>query len=150
MLRVNRRLDYGLTLMIALANDAEGKAQPTSVLAEKLKVPLPFLHQIGHALMQAKLIKASPGPHGGIRLSRPAEEITLLDIVETLEGSVNVVPCPDCQDVCPVDCDKLEVCYSRLAWLSLQKIVTKHLSQMRLSEVAKAETVEELLSAMKN
>ena len=85
MLKVNRRLDYGLTLMIALANEAEGKAQPTSVLAEKLQIPLPFLHQIGHALMQAKLIKASPGPHGGIRLSRAAKDITVLDIPAIME-----------------------------------------------------------------
>lgn len=147
MLRVNRRLDYGLTLMIALANDSEGKPQPTSVLAEKLQIPLPFLHQIGHALMQAKLIKASPGPRGGIRLSRSAREITLLEIVETLEGAVNVLPCPECGDACPADCEKIDVCYSRLAWLSLQKIVNRHLAKMRLSDLASAKSVDELIGA---
>ncbi len=149
MLKVNRRLDYGLTLMIALANEAEGKAQPTSVLAEKLQIPLPFLHQIGHALMQAKLIKASPGPHGGIRLSRAAKDITVLDIVETLEGSVNVLPCTDCAEECPPDCEKIAVCYSRLAWLSLQKIVSEHLAKLHLSDLARAKTVDELLDIMK-
>lgn len=139
MFKVNRRLDYGLTLMVALALDFEGKSHPTSKLAEELKIPLPFLHQIGHSLMQAKLIKASPGPHGGIRLNRSADDITVLEIVETLEGQVNVAPCPDCSDVCPNDCEKIEVCYARNAWMSLHKVVVDHLSHLRLSELALSE-----------
>lgn len=141
MFKVSRRLDYGVILMVALAKEGDGKPQPTGALAEALQIPLPFLHQIGHALMQAKLIKASPGPRGGIRLARPAGEISLLDIVETLEGSLTVIPCAICQD----DCERKDVCHSRLAWDSLQKVVVSHLAKIRLADLAGAKDVQQLL-----
>lgn len=141
MFKVSRRLDYGVILMVALAKEGDGKPQPTGALAEALQIPLPFLHQIGHALMQAKLIKASPGPRGGIRLARPAGEISLLDIVETLEGSLTVIPCAICQD----DCERKDVCHSRLAWDSLQKVVVSHLAKIRLADLAGAKDVQQLV-----
>lgn len=141
MFKVSRRLDYGVILMVALAKQGDDKPQPTGALAEALDIPLPFLHQIGHALMQAKLIKASPGPRGGIRLARPAGEISLLDIVDTLEGALSVIPCSICQD----ECERKDVCYSRLAWNSLQQVVTDHLAQIRLTDLAQAKDVDSLL-----
>jgi DNA-binding IscR family transcriptional regulator len=45
MFRISRRLDYGLQLMIALAQENENRAQATAVLADKLQIPLPFLHK---------------------------------------------------------------------------------------------------------
>lgn len=141
MFKVSRRLDYGVILMVALAKEGDGKPQPTGALAEALQIPLPFLHQIGHALMQAKLIKASPGPRGGIRLARPAGEISLLDIVETLEGSLTVIPCAICQD----NCERKDVCHSRLAWDSLQLVVVSHLAKIHLSDLADVKDVKQLL-----
>lgn len=94
MFRVSRRLDYGVQLMIALAKDESNRSQATALLSERLHIPLPFLHQIGRALIQGGLIKATPGPHGGLRLSHSPERVTLLQIVETLEGPVRVTPEP--------------------------------------------------------
>ena len=62
MFKVSRRLDYGLQLMIALAHNETNAPQATAVLSEQLHIPLPFLHQIGRALIQGGLIKATPGP----------------------------------------------------------------------------------------
>lgn len=92
MFRISRRLDYGLQLMIALAAETEDRALSTASLSEKLEIPLPFLHQIGHSLMQAGLIKATPGPRGGLRLNQPADSITVRQIVETLEGKIALNP----------------------------------------------------------
>jgi Rrf2 family protein len=94
MFRVSRRLDYGIQLMIALGQDESNRSQATAVLSERLHIPLPFLHQIGRALIQGGLIKATPGPHGGLRLSGSLERVSLLQIVETLEGPVRVPPEP--------------------------------------------------------
>ncbi len=72
MFRVSRRLDYGLQLMTSLASDPENHSQPTAALATKLDMPLPFLHQIAHVLMQAGLIKATPGQKGGLQVEPTA------------------------------------------------------------------------------
>lgn len=131
MFRISRRLDYGLQLMIALAQEPENRAQATAVLAEKLQIPLPFLHQIGRSLIQGRLIKATPGPHGGLRLNLPAEEITLLQIVETLEGPVCISPSLDEETSDREDCG-----YSVPVWSELQNELVDHLRSVGLSALA--------------
>lgn len=131
MFRISRRLDYGLQLMIALAQETENKATATAVLAERLQIPLPFLHQIGRSLIQGRLIKATPGPHGGLRLNQPAEEITLMQIVETLEGPVCISPNLDSDDG-----QQSGGCLSSPVWGELQTKLVNYLSSVRLSELA--------------
>jgi Rrf2 family protein len=92
MFRISRRLDYGIRLMIALAKSPDNNPRPTAALAKELNMPLPFLHQIGHSLMQSGLLKASPGPKGGLRINGPLNNITALRIIEALEGPIKVSP----------------------------------------------------------
>ena len=125
MFRISRRLDYGLQLMVALASEAQDRAQSTASLAEKLQIPLPFLHQIGHTLMQAGIIKATPGPRGGLRLNQPAEAISVLDIVETLEGKVAVNPQGENESSAP----------NQLVWSNLQAKMVDYLSNINLSQL---------------
>lgn len=90
MLKVSRRLNYGLQLMLSLASEVENGSKFTAVIAEKLNIPLPFLHQIAHTLQQNGLIKATPGPRGGLRLGQKGKNITLYDIFNALEGQFSV------------------------------------------------------------
>ena len=118
--------------MIALAQDPTNRSQATANLAEKLQIPLPFLHQIGRSLIQGRLLRATPGPHGGLRLNLPAEEITLLQVIETLEG-------PVC--LSPLDTDGESVPESTMTspvWNELQGQLTHHLASVRLSTLASA------------
>jgi Rrf2 family protein len=146
MFRISRRLDYGLQLMIALANDPENSPQSTASLAEKLQIPLPFLHQIGHMLMQAGLIKASPGPHGGVRLNKPVESITLLQIVEVLEGPITLHPCQECNS----NCARVDACSAQFAWTDLQDVVVNHLASVMLSSMAQTAQKLPIYSLMLN
>lgn len=139
MFRVSRRLDYGLQLLIALAAQENGQAQSTAAIAEQLSIPLPFLHQIGHTLMQNGILKASPGPRGGIRLNRPADTITLLHIVESLEGPVTVHPCGKCDD----QCEQFNECSTKRAWGELQEMVVGYLNRVRLVDLSTSPQVFE-------
>lgn len=140
MFRISRKLDYGIQLMVALAKDSDGKPIPTAKLSELLDIPLPFLHQIGHSLMQAGLIKASPGPRGGIRLSQSAEEITILEIAESLEGKICLSSCISDQD----SCDKFDDCTSQAMWSSMQNKIISYLGGINLDILAKKELADEL------
>ncbi len=131
MFRISRRLDYGLQLMIALAQETDNHAQATATLADKLQIPLPFLHQIGRSLIQGRLIKATPGPHGGLRLNLPAEEISLMQIVETLEGPVCISPSLEDEA-----CEGSDGNLSNPVWTGLQAKLVGHLSGVRLSALA--------------
>ncbi len=132
MFRISRRLDYGLQLMIALAAETEDRAISTASLAEKLGSPLPFLHQIGHSLMQAGLIRATPGPRGGLRLNQPAESITVLQIVETLEGKIMLNPAQDSST------DTLQGIpfASQLVWDEMQDRILDYLGCVNLAQLS--------------
>ena len=132
MFRVSRRVDYGLKLLIALAADDNSTAQATSRLAERLDIPLAFLHQIGRSLIQAGILRSSPGPGGGLRLNQPPEKITLLQILETLDGPVRLSAC--LED--PEACDEDENCASYQMWPEIQNRLTRGLGQIRLSTLA--------------
>lgn len=131
MFRISRRLDYGLQLMVALAADSEERAQSTASLAERLQIPLPFLHQIGHTLMQAGMIKATPGPRGGLRLNQPPDSITILQIVETLEGKVCVNPAGECADGAAAPAGAL----SHMVWSELEDRIISYLESVRLDQL---------------
>jgi Rrf2 family protein len=128
MFKISRRLDYGLQLMVSLADKEENKAQSTASLSKRLSIPLPFLHQIAHSLMQAGYIKATPGPHGGLRLNQPASNLTMLNIVEALEGPIALNPCQECGS----DCERQEECSAQLIWNDLQTKITLHLDSITL------------------
>ncbi len=131
MFKVSRRLDYGIQLMVALAVEPDNRPQSTASLANKLQIPLPFLHQIAHSLMQAGLIKASPGPRGGLRLGKPANNISALQITESLEGPITLNPCMDDSGI------HLDNCTTIPLWDGLQKNIVHQLDCVRLDNLVK-------------
>lgn len=56
-------------------------------MAEKLDIPSPFLGKIMQSLARNKILVSTKGPHGGFSLGRKAEEISLMDIVEIIDGT---------------------------------------------------------------
>ncbi len=145
MFRISRKLDYGIQLMVALAKEKEGTPIPTAKLSEMLDIPLPFLHQIGHSLMQAGLIKASPGPRGGIKLNHPAESISVLAIAESLEGKICLNSCISENDVC----QKIDDCTAQTMWATMQNQIVNFLGEINLDILAKQELASDLLKSSK-
>ncbi|HWR66141.1 MAG TPA: Rrf2 family transcriptional regulator [Bellilinea sp.] len=133
MFRISRRLDYGLQLMIALAAGDGDQPVPSARLSEQLQIPLPFLHQIAHTLMQSGLIKASPGPRGGLRLNSPADTITVLKIAEVLEGPINITPGVEIED----NCIRQESCATQSMWDDLQSKIINYMVTHTLDVLVK-------------
>lgn len=134
MFRISRRLDYGLQLMIALAAADGDRPIPSARISEQLQIPLPFLHQIAHTLMQSGLIKASPGPRGGLRLNSPADTITVLKIAEVLEGPINITPVAEVAD----ECNRVESCATQSMWDDLQSKIINYMVTHTLDGLLKS------------
>lgn len=64
-------------------------------LAEAHGLPAPYLIKQLQQLVRAGLLLSVPGPHGGFRLARPLGEITLLDVVEAIEGDAHLFHCTE-------------------------------------------------------
>ena len=88
-----RRTDYGIRAMIYLAQQTTGELSKADDIADAMQLPRNFLPRVLQDLQRARLVHSRPGGTGGYALSRPPEEISILDIVEALEGSLANVDC---------------------------------------------------------
>ncbi len=91
-MRISQRLDYALQATVFLASLAPGEHIPAGTLAQRLSLPRRFVEQQVTALARAGIIDSRRGSSGGAALSRPASDISVLDVVEALEDVVLDVP----------------------------------------------------------
>ncbi|TVR15261.1 MAG: Rrf2 family transcriptional regulator [Balneolaceae bacterium] len=78
---------YGLQAMFFIAlHSTEEVNVDLNTIATEQKIPKHFLSKILQLLVKQKLLYSMKGPKGGFRLSRPADEITLLEVVEAIDG----------------------------------------------------------------
>ena len=89
---LTRKTDYALVALAGLAR-LGGEAASARDLAEQLHLPLPVLRNILKVLATHGLLVSSRGPSGGYRLARPAHDISLAEIVEVIEGPVQLLTC---------------------------------------------------------
>jgi len=100
-MKFTRKTDYALRALQNLTRrfyEAEASgvpARPVSVqvIAEEAGLSLAFLGGIMASLSRDGVVKAVPGPRGGVTLARLPEAISVLDIVESVEGAINLMDC---------------------------------------------------------
>jgi Rrf2 family protein len=94
-MRLGEGVEWAIHCCALLAVLPAGATLPASRLAEFHEVPPAYLAKHLQALRQAGLVASSAGRHGGYRLSRPADQITLLDVVQAVEGSQRAFRCTE-------------------------------------------------------
>ena len=78
---------YGIRAVIYLALNCEEKNKiGIKEISKELNIPTPFLGKILQMLAKNKMLTSTKGPNGGFSLKRPAKEITLLNIIEIIDG----------------------------------------------------------------
>lgn len=92
-LELTRRGDYAVRTMLALASVADADRLSARLVAERMAIPGRFLPHVLRDLTRARLVEAQTGRRGGYRLARPATEITLLEVVEAVEGDSRPTVC---------------------------------------------------------
>jgi Rrf2 family protein len=105
--------EWVLHCATTLAQLQPGDTASAKQLAEYYDLPAPYLAKQLQAMVKAGLLAATTGPRGGFRLARPASEITLLQLVEAVDGAVapyecreirqrgrGALPPEDCRDTC--------------------------------------------------
>jgi len=94
-MRLSEGVEWGLHCCTVLAALPPGTALPASRLAEFHGVPTAYLAKHLQALARAGILESVPGGRGGYRLARPVDDITLLDVVEALEGKAPAFRCSE-------------------------------------------------------
>ena len=85
-MKLTRASSYALYAVVHMANQKNDRPTPSHLVARARKIPERFLLKVLKPLVSARVLHSVKGPNGGYRLARPASQITLLDIVEAVDG----------------------------------------------------------------
>ncbi len=133
-MRISSRAHYGLRMMTELAKAHGGPPLSLTEIARREAMPLPYLEQLVGPLRRARLVEGTRGLHGGYRLARAPEEVTVLEIVELMEGPVAPVECL-AEGYESGSCSREPECLSRPLWGRLQQAVTEVLGGTTLRDM---------------
>lgn len=90
-MRIGITVEYGLTAAVFVAQNCEDGIVMAKKISEAYDFPIEYLQQIMRQLVKFGILTSKRGPKGGFNLARPAKEITMLEIIEALDGPV-IVP----------------------------------------------------------
>ena len=131
VLRISRKIDYGLRAMIYLSSIPVGSVVPFREIARQMDVPEDFLAKILKTLVDQGLVKSTRGPHGGYALARTPDAISFLDVIEAVEGPVALNVCLDGDDAC----GRASSCTMVSVWRLGQERMLDVYRQAKLSEL---------------
>lgn len=146
-MQLNITTDYAVRIMLYLSMREGENLITSSELAEQLVVPRSFLYKIGNKLSEAGLIFVKPGVNGGYRLARPAETMTLFDVIRVMEQSSYISRCLEKDAYCS-RC-AADHCPVRRFYQGVQEKIEKLFSSISLAELASDRDHEEWMNAAK-
>ncbi len=126
---IKRETDYAMRALARLAEAEEWL--PAGTLAADAEVPEDFLRKIMQRLCAAELVESRQGPFGGYRLAVPPEKVTVLDVLETIQGPLVMNECFADPDVCT----RTEFCPLRRRLVELQVELNASLAELTLTSV---------------
>jgi Rrf2 family protein len=142
VLRISRKIDYGLRAMIYLASIPPEAIVPFREIARRMAVPEDFLAKILKQLVDRGLARSTRGPHGGYALARSADEISFLDVIEAVEGPIALNVCLDDDEAC----GREPRCTMVSVWRQGQERMLEVYRQARLSGLRLPADSEEMVS----
>ncbi|MBI3240965.1 MAG: Rrf2 family transcriptional regulator [Chloroflexi bacterium] len=129
-MQITRQADYAVRAMVHLARLKSGQRASTSQISEEQRIPLTFLAKIVSQLSVAGLLHTTRGARGGVALARPADEISLLEVVEAIDGPMALNECTSDTEACLLG----EECVVRDVWCEARADLVKRLAKTKFSQ----------------
>jgi Rrf2 family cysteine metabolism transcriptional repressor len=149
------KAEYGVRVMVELARragespDGAESVVPLAEIAEHDGMPLAYLEHLVARLRKAGLLDSRRGSRGGYLLARPAEEITMAEVIEALEGAIAPIECisqgPDGSIVCSRESGRAgragragphsNVCPTKLLWTRVRGSIVRTLEDTTLADL---------------
>jgi len=130
MFRVSRLTDYATVVMTCIAAHP-GDVVSTAQIAEEAHLELPTVSKLLKSLGHAGLVDSFRGVNGGYRLARPAQQISLADIVEAIEGPLGMTECTLSEG----QCEREAQCGVRGSWQRINHVLDNALRTMSLADM---------------
>lgn len=123
--------DYAIRAMLDLASRPPEERTVTQGIAGRQKIPPAFLSKVLAQLTQAGLVRTYRGATGGVGLARSPEEISLLAVVEAMEGPIILTECTDPYSSCPFQ----DSCPARPIWQEAKESLQRRLGGVSVAEL---------------
>ena len=141
-MRLTTKSRYGTRLILDIAVHGKEKPVPLSDVSKRQNISLKYLEQLTRRLRKAKIISSHRGPFGGHMLAKSANDITIGDIVRTLENSTAITDCAEeDKQLCGV-CNKAGDCLSRWVWVEASKAMFNRLDSITVGSLLKVNNSE--------
>jgi Rrf2 family protein len=121
---------YGVKAVFDLAINYKKEHLSIKSIAERRGVSEYYLEQLFAQLRRAGIIKSIRGAYGGYTLSRPPNEITVYEIIEVLEGSIEISDCIE-----ETTCNNIDCCPTRLLWVRVKESIDGVLKSTTLQDM---------------
>ena len=128
---VPMKVDYGVRTLVYLAQQDDSEFTSTSDIARAQHIPEPYLLRICSELQKSGLIESRRGPQGGHKLAKAAVDISVRDVVNSVDYSLAPIDCVEEPDGCRLS----GACSQRELWSDVEVMLLEHLSKVRISEL---------------
>jgi Rrf2 family iron-sulfur cluster assembly transcriptional regulator len=136
---VRRNTDYAVRLMVHLARQYGQGPVSTRIAASEESVSYPLACKLMQKLHGSKFIDSCMGPKGGFTLGRPPSEITLLEVVEAIQGPISVNRCLLSSDAC----SRHISCSVRAKLAGVQDTIVGSLASITFEDLLESKSAEE-------
>jgi Rrf2 family protein len=133
MIRINRKTDYAIRVILALAKQGDETMLHTSQIQQEMLIPKSLSLRVVAELAKGGFIVTYPGREGGLKLARPAAKINLRQVVTYFENNFTVSECLHGGGTCPFD----QSCPVRCRWARLQALILQELEITTFDELAR-------------
>jgi len=138
VVEITRQADYAVRAVLYLAQKENGLRSSTAQIARDQHIPPTFLAKIVSQLSAAGILRATRGARGGVTLGKPVGEISLLEIIEAIDGPIKLNDCVLDQGHCPMGSD----CTVRPIWCDAQAALVARLGQTRFDQLIKPTAIQ--------
>lgn len=131
MLRLSKKTDYGLLALQYLASEAPSGVASARTIAERYDIPVELLAKVLQHLARRGFVAAHKGAHGGYHLARPAQTISLAEIVQAIDGPLAITACGRNDE----QCEQFGTCTVRDPLSRVKDRILSVLQAMTLAEM---------------
>lgn len=139
MLRMSKLADYAFIILSQMATNANQTWSAASLSIETT-LPLPTVAKLMKLLSKHQIVEAQRGASGGYRLTLPANQTSIADIIEAVDGPIRLTECAGAA-MGKQDCDcAIDVCPIKESWSTVNKAIRSSLEALHLSDIVPAGT----------
>jgi len=135
-MQITRQADYAVRAVLYLARKQSNQRAATSTIAKEQRIPPSFLAKIISQLSIAGLLHTSRGARGGVLLAREPKDITLLEVIEAIDGPIMLNECVGEGGTCTFD----DNCPLKPVWCEAQNELVTRLKKTNFSQLVEQGT----------